>query len=175
MATWVNSDGLRVWFGTDEAKNAKVVESSSDGQSRVVEIRYDHSWVPTVAQNSQVIDYNYVLPAGAVISSVEILPYEDSASGGNAETINVGITDADGGSNITDVDALVVEATQAEFNAGGTNVTGWVGTRVNGTPLQEAAVLTWEINGEQPTAGAGLIRVEFSMPFPTTNTLVWSK
>lgn len=170
-----NKDGLRITFGTEEAVKGKVSESTSDGQSRVTEIRYDHSWLPTIAQNSVVIDYNYVLPAGAVIDAVEIIPYEDSDSADNNELLNVGIVDADGGTDILDVDALIAAANQSEINAGGTNVSGWVGTRVAGAPLQEAAYLTWEVDTSQPTAGAGLIRVSWSMPFPTTDTLVWSK
>ena len=176
MASYVNNDNLRIWFDTEEAREARVVESRSDGQSRVVEIRYDHSWLPAVASNSVVIDYGYVLPEGAVISSVEILPYEDADSAGDGATLNVGITDADGGSTLTDVDALVVAATQTEMNAGGVGVSSnWAGTSVNGAALTEACYLTWEVDSEAFTAGAGLIRVEFSMPFPTTDTLVWSK
>lgn len=175
MASYNNADGLRIWFGAEEAREARVVETRSDGQSRVVEIRYDHSWLPAVATNSTVIDYGYILPEGAVISSVEILPYEDVDSAGDGATLNVGITDADGGSTLTDVDALVVAATQTEINAGGTNASGWVGNSVNGAALTEPCYLTWEVDTEAYTAGAGLIRVEFSMPFPTTDTLVWSK
>jgi hypothetical protein len=175
MASRLNNDGLRIWYAAEEARDAVVFESTSDGQSRVTEIRVDHSWLPLVAQNDEVASYDYRLPAGAVISKVEILPLEDFNSADDGELLNVGITDADGGTTIFDTDALVVAATQTELNAGGENTAGWVGTRVNGTPLEEDVFITWEVDVSQPTAGAALIRVYWQMPFPTTDTLVWSK
>ncbi len=172
---YTNKDKLRFKFGVEEAEDALVAETRSDGQSRVVEVKLNWGDLPLVADNSVVVDYSYVFPVGAVFDSVEFIPYVDMDSAGDALTLNVGLTDADGGSTITDVDALVVDATQTELNAGGINVAGWVGTRVAGAPLEEKALLTWEVNTAAATAGSGLLRVQFSMPHPASDTLVWVK
>lgn len=173
--SWTNDDGLLVKFGVEESVKGKVSESRNEGQSRVTEIRYSSENMPAVADNSVVIDYGYVLPKGAMIESVEIVPYEDVASTSSDITLNVGIVDADGGTTILDVDALIVAATQTEINAGGVSASGWVGTRIYGTPLEEAAYLTWEVDNHAATDGRGMIRILWSVPQPDGDTLVWSK
>ena len=176
---WVNKDGLRVKFGTEEAEQALVTEITNGDYKRVIEIVIDPDRLPAVADNSVLVDDSYVIPKGAQFTSVEILTSDafDSGSG----TLNIGITDADGGTTIQDVDAFVVAATVAELNIGGTNLTGWVGDLVNDgttagtTPLSEAGLLTWEVDTAAIVGGYATIRIAFSIPKEFDDTLVWSK
>lgn len=173
---WVNDDGLNVKFGIEEGEKARVTEvSTAGGMSRVIEIVVDSDNLPAVAENSVAIDDSYVVPAGAVFESIRISKSVDFV--GSGATLNVGVTDADAGSTITDVDALVVAATIAELNAGGEDVAGWVGTLItDATPLTEAAILTWEVDTAAITAGNASIYISYQIPkIQDTDTLIWTK
>ena len=169
MSTWTNDDGLTILSGTDEARKARVGETFTDGPLHVVEININFDNLPAVADNSVVIDENFKLPAGVVIESVELS--SDVTFVGSGATFNVGITDADGGSTLTDVDALVTEATITELNAGGVGASGTFAGASVGTALAEAVLLTWEVNTAAITAGNGVVRVKYSVPNPSTDTL----
>lgn len=163
MGTWLNSDGLYLEFGTTKAEPTVVGEFRTDGPIRCLEVKFDYTQLPLVASNSVVIDDSAALPVGALIEGVEIQNSVDFNSGDNGELLNVGTIDLDRTSNGT-ADSLVVAATQAELNAGGKNVAGWVGALVGGAPLATAKLLTWEVDASQPTAGAAVIRVYYSVP-----------
>jgi hypothetical protein len=170
MPTWTNNDGLIIKTGVDEAANSKIAEYNFYGGEHVLEIdmRYDN--LPAVASNSVNVSDTFRIPAGVQINKVEVITYVDFDSAGDAMTLNVGLTDADGGTTIQDVDALVVAATQTELNTGGTNVTGWVGTAV-GTVLAEAALVTWEVDTAAATAGKGVIKIYYTVPQNVSDTL----
>lgn len=176
---WVNDDGLRVKFGIEEAEKALVTEITNGDYKRVIEIVVDPDRLPGTADNSVLIDDSYVIPAGAQFTSVEILTSDAFTAG--TGTLNIGIVDADGGTNILDVDAFVVAATVAELNIGGVNLSGWVGDLVNdgttaGTvPLTEAGLLTWEVDTAAIVGGYATIRIAFSLPKESGDTLVWTK
>ncbi len=170
MGTWTNDDGLTIRIGVAEAEKGLIGEYRNDGPEHVVEVYLDWNELPAVASNSVNISTLNKLPANIQIEAVEIVTYTDFDSAGDAMTLNVGIADADGGSTVTDVDALVVAATQAELNTGGTNVTGWVGAAV-GTVIAESTYLTWEVDAAAATAGSGVLRVFYSVPKKTTDTL----
>jgi len=171
MPVWRNNDGLTIRTGTDEAKNANLYEYRSNGPRRFLGIDLNWANLPQVAENSVAIDYKERSPKGALIESGVIAkPSVPYASAGSAFLLNVGLADADNGTNILDVDALVVAATQTEVNAGGTDLAGWVGAAV-GTVVPEAAVVTWEVDGARPTAGTTEIRIFYSIPVDTTDRL----
>lgn len=170
---WVNKDGLRVKFGIEEAEKARVTEVTGGSDTRVIEIVVDSNNLPAVADNSVIIDDSYVIPKGVVFQSVTITSSDAFTAG--TGTLNIGLTDADGGSNILDVDALVVAATVAELNAGGTNDSGWAGAGLFSLPLAEAAYLTWEVDTDPIVGGSATIRIEFSIPKTEADTLVWTK
>lgn len=157
----VNADGLEIKYGLDRTEVSAIGEFRGWGPVRVVEIEFDYTMLPAVADNSVIIGDNYTIPAGALIESVEIQNYTDWDSAGDAMTLNVGWIDQDRTSN-TDVDAFVVAATQTELNTGGTNVAGWVGTPV-GTETATAKLLTWEVDAAAATAGEGVIRIRYSV------------
>jgi hypothetical protein len=174
---WTNEDGLTIKFGIEETEKARVTEvSTAGGMQRVVEIVVNSGDLPLVAENSVVIDDSYVIPVGAVITGIRIVKHETFV--GVGATLNIGITDAfDGGTTLTDVDAVVVEATIAELNAGGENLAGWVGvTYTAATPLTEAVRLTWEVNTAEITAGEAMIYVSYQVPKDSDeDSLVWTK
>lgn len=170
MSTWTNKDGLTIKSGTTEADKRVVGEFRHDGPWHVVEIALRADKLPAVADNSVVISDKTKLPKGALIEAVELSASVDFASSGSG-TLNIGVTDADGGTNIQDVGALVAEATAAEINLGTRNASGWVGTLVNGLPIAEAAYLTWEVNTGAFQSGVGVARVYYSIPNKTADTL----
>ena len=177
MGYWTNNDGLTIRLGTTEATMAEASEvSTAGGQQRIIEIRalYGDN-MPLDSEGSHTVNpaNNVKIPAGAVIEWVEIVPYVDVDSSGDGFILDVGLTDADGGSTITDVDALVDAATQAEINAGGRNIAGWVGDLVDtsAAPLTESAYITWEATVADATAGHFAIRVAYVMPPPSSDTL----
>lgn len=172
---WINEDGLRVKFGLEEAEKARVTEVADNANSRVIEIVVSAAELPTVAENSVLIDDSYVIYEGAVFESVRIVKSVDFV--GTGATLNIGLTDFDGGTAVQDVDALVTEATIAELNAGGEDVAGWVGVRLTAaTPVAKKSVLTWEVNTAAITAGNASIYVSYQLPkIQEGDSLVWDK
>lgn len=173
MTTWTNEDGLRVKFGPSETEKARVTEVAGGSDKRVIEIAVDAEHLPAVADNSVIIDDSYVIPKGVVFESVTITSSKAFTAGGG--TLNVGITDRDGGSDVTDVDFFVAAATVAELNAGGTDDSGWIGSGPFGTPLTEPVYLTWEVDTAAIVGGSATIRIEMSIPKTNDDTLVPSK
>lgn len=159
VQTWTNNDGLTLYYGVDKARVEPVGEFADKGNpTRCTEIRYTYSDMPAVASNSVVISDKYSFPIGAKFSKVAIQTWVDMDSTSDDMTLNVGWVDLDGSSN-ADVDAFVVAATQTELNAGGENLSGWVGVAVDGSPLTTAKYLTWEVDAHAASAGEGVIRI----------------
>lgn len=173
MTTWTNKDGLRVKFGPSETEKARVTEVTNGADKRVIEIAVDAEHLPAVADNSVIIDDSYVIPEGVVFESVTITVNDAFTAG--AGTLNVGITDRDGGSDVTDVDHFVAAATVAELNAGGKDDSGWIGSGPFGEPLAKPVYLTWEVDTAVIVGGSATIRIEMSIPKTNEDTLVPSK
>lgn len=160
MAIELNADGLERKYGPAD-RTYLIGEYRYDGPLHMVEIKFDYTDLPAVAENSVVIGDYYTLPKGSIVEKVEIFCDVDMDSAGDALTMNVGWIDTDRTSN-ADVDAFVVAATQTELNTGGSNVAGWVGAEVNGAKTTTAKLLTWEIDTAAATAGHGVIRLYYS-------------
>lgn len=158
--SWLNNDGLELKFGPEKTELNVLGEYRYDGPKRVLEIKFTYADLPAVADNSVLIRDNLSLPIGAIVEEVEIFCNVDFAMG--AGTLNVGWIDTDR-TNGVDVDAFVVEATQAELIAGGSNVAGWVGAGVGAAALTAPKLLTWEVNTAAVTAGEGYIRLYYSV------------
>lgn len=158
---WTNDDGLTLKFGTEKTDPMKVGIHHQVGPLNCAEITVDYSELPAVADNSVIIDRQFVLPIGSIVEKVEIITSTAFDSAGDAMTLNIGWIDLDETSN-TDVDAFVVAATQTELNDGGTSVAGWVGAEVLGSPTTTAKYLTWEVDAAAATAGEGVIRIYYS-------------
>ena len=173
--SWINSDGLEVKFGVEEAEEQNVGAYSVLGPVHLVEIMVKYDELPTVAQNAVVISQNFALPKGAVIESVEIVkPSTAFASSASGMLLNIGTVDASDGTSNADPDSLVDAATHAEYNAGGVNTSGWVGTAV-GAPLAQASLITWEQDAQVATAGETTLRIKWSVPKVDGDTLAWTK
>lgn len=172
--TWINDDNLSVKFGLDEAKLSNIAAYYTSGPKRIVEIILDWHNMPTVAQNNVLIDEAFKLDKGALIESVEVVkPTEVFDSTSDDQTINIGVIDTDRTSNYTKA-GLIDAMTQTEVNAGGTNISGWVGSLV-GTVLTKTVFLMWEVDAHAASAGFTTVRITWSQPPIEGNTLVWSK
>lgn len=168
MASWTN-DGLTRYYGTERATPGIAGEFRSDGSRRWIELKFDYTQVldffpGEVADDAGelVVSTKTALPIGAMIEAVEVITYTDWDSAGDAFVLNMGTIDMDGSSN-GDHDSLIDAMTQTEANTGGTNIAGWVGALISGTPLTTAKYITWEVNGAEPTAGDGLVRIYYSV------------
>lgn len=161
---WTNDDTLHIKYGPEKTVAGVAGEYVMDGSKRMIELRFDYSRLPTVAQNDEIVSDTVVIPAGAFIESVEIVaPFTAWASSGDTMTFCLGTIDADDRTSNLDTDDLIVDATQTEMNAGGTNVAGWVGDGV-GTAMSQNKLLTWEVNTAAATAGEAVIRIYYQMP-----------
>lgn len=175
MATWVNDDGLAIDFGVDEGEKGNVAGFRTNGQLREVEVLLRFGDLPAVADGVVILSDKYALPAGAFIESVKLnIPSTTWDSTSDTATWNLGTIDADDRTSNGVTGALIVDATQTEMNAGGTNVAGWVGSQV-GTVLSQAKLLTVEINTNAVTAGEATAIVSFRMPKTESDTLVYAK
>jgi len=91
-----------------------------------------------------------ILPKNAV---VDIVFSVGAATGGSSPTFDLGITDADGGSDLTDVDALADNA-RSDTNARQDVASGQAGTNVaNQTAFTEAVKITAKKGDSAPTGG----------------------
>jgi hypothetical protein len=169
MGSWLNPDGLKLYYGTEKTELAIIGEHKFDGPRKLLEMKFDYTrildYFPGEVSDDAgelVVSEGAVLPAGAQIEAVEVVCYTDWDSAGDAFVLNVGTIDTDRTSN-GDHDSLIDAMTQAEAITGGTNDSGWVGTAV-GTVLSTPKLITWEVNGAEPTAGEGAIRIYYSVP-----------
>lgn len=177
MGTWINDDGLVIRFGVEEAVLRNIGAYRTHGPRRFVEVIVDpaNRFFPEQDDgfDEEILNDQFAIPAGAFIESVEIMTYEDFTGTG---VLSVGLTAQDraltGATH--DDDALVDEASVANLNAGGTNVAAWVGSLV-GETLDEARLLTWKVDTADLAGGKATIRVRWSVPPKTEDTLAWDK
>lgn len=169
MAVWTNADGLNVRLGHAAADPVRFSEYRTDGPERLLEIEMFPEYLPTVAQNSVRVSDSCSIPAGAFITYVEIVTTDawDAGSG----TLNVGLVDKDGGTNILDVDGFVVAATVAEINAQVPKNTHPADGDDIETVLSETAWVTWEVDTAAIVGGKSVIRIAYLIPDDPTDTL----
>jgi len=91
-----------------------------------------------------------ILPEGAIIDMVLTV---GAATGGSSPTIDLGVVDYDGGTDIVDIDGLANEA-RSDINARQDVASGQAGTLVaNQTKLTERAKVTATVGTSAPTGG----------------------
>lgn len=157
---WTNSDGLVVSGGRRTSENDHA-GLQKDVYKTVVAV------VPqgAAAQGAGAVAQSAVIPAGSIITDVVL-----QGNGALTSLVNlvVGVTDADGGSNITDADGLVLAIDAAEVLAlrpkgsvVGTAFDGAVLT--TSVPLTEDAIVTWAA-GTASSAGDVSIVVTYIEP-----------
>ena len=171
MGTWINDDGLVVRFGIEEAVQRNIGAYQSHGPRRFVEVIAQAGELPLAADSSTILNDQFAIPEGAYIEDVEIVTTTTFV--GADATFDLGVINQDRSTG-GDPDGFVEAATLAELNAGGTNVAGWVGDLV-GTTLDAAKLLVWNVSTANLTAGAATIRIHWSVPPKSVDTLAWDK
>jgi hypothetical protein len=163
MGTWMNSDGLYIKFGTDEADHGVAGEYSTLGPQRMVEAKLT---LTEAALTAAIVDDNVWLPAGARIEKVEVIA-ETAATSGGAAVLNVGLQRQDRSTEL-DYDGLVAALALTAINAAGeTNslTPGSTGAgALIGTTLANAGYLTFDYDTAAFTAGVMKVRVYWSKP-----------
>ena len=170
MAEWINSDGLRVRFGTEEAEVTRGGELPSAGALREISF---HLTLTTLGTASALVPdtTGIVVPSGARIYEIEVLNETEATSGGLA-TLNLGLARLDTTTAI-DIDGLLVAAPLADYNLAGETkvytigVTG-VGALV-GTTLTNPGVLVADYDTAAFTAGELRVIVRFYIPRPAAS------
>ena len=91
-----------------------------------------------------------ILPEGAIVDMVLTV---GAATGGSSPTIDLGVVDYDGGTDVVDTDGLANEA-RSDINARQDVASGQAGTLVaNQTKLTERAKVTATVGASAPTGG----------------------
>jgi hypothetical protein len=162
MTNWVNNDGLKVRFGTEE------VEVTQGGSFRNNDLEMVHELdvsltdltTGTAISDLEVYD-NVVIPEGHIVSKVEIYTQVAATSGGSA-ALNVGLVATDY-TTITDSDGLVNALALTSIDAAGETTTVVAGDTaagaLMGTALASAGVLSVDVDSAVYTAGRLRIRV----------------
>lgn len=169
MAEWINSDGLRVRFGTDEATITRGGEVQPDGELLQVIFKVP---LTSAATGSALIPRTtgIVLPAGLRIDSVEVRTDTAATSGGSA-ALNVGLNRLDTTTAI-DADGLVAALALTAIDAAGEKTTLIVGSTsagaLIGTTLANPGVLVFDYDTAAYTAGELTITVRGLIPMPAT-------
>lgn len=166
--SFVNADGLVIYYGTNEAVVTRGGEYSrlADGR-HCVTVSVSLPGLPTVAStNVQILEDTLSLPNGAFIEQVDVLVTKETA-GANAN-FNLGLVNQDRATQI-DFDGLLAAAdafnggtdlgTLTLYNVGTTEVGALVGTKITSTGL----LVGWADTADF-TAGVLRIRVFYSIP-----------
>lgn len=178
---WINSDGLPVLYGVEEAADRAIGEFGNLDGLRWVEVRLKASELPTVAENAVVYQRTYRLPREAVIYQVEL--GKPTTAWAGTGVLSIGIVDEDETTNL-DTDFFVVAATVAELNAGGragpgtATTLGWEGASTNTTPQVPFASqkkITVEVDTAAITAGESTLYIYWTVPNIQDDTLVYDK
>lgn len=101
MGTWMNNDNLYLKFGTDKTTPHKAGEYRLDGPEHVVTV---HVVCDELTATETIIDDVTVLPAGALVTRVTIMPTETAADG---TAVDVGLIRQTDRSTEIDYDGLL--------------------------------------------------------------------
>lgn len=167
MAEWINSDGLRVRFGTDEAITVRGGEVQPNGELLQIVFKVDLTQAATgsaLIPNTQGV----VFPAGLFIDEVEVRTDVAVTSSGSG-TLNVGLNRLDT-TTVIDADGLVAALSTASMAAAGTIQVLRVGSTGDGalvgTALANPGVLVFDWDTGAFQTGVLTITVRGHMPWP---------
>ena len=168
--TWMNSDGLYLKTGTQEAVLSTSGAYRNDGNYHVVEMTiHDMTDLGTAAAIQDDVTF---LPKNARIEKLELVTETACTSGGSA-VLNVGLQRRDRSTEL-DYDGLIAAAALSTFNAAGETVTFTAGSTAAGalvgTTLAYNGYLTADYDTAAFTAGKVVIRVFYR--FPVTDAFV---
>ena len=169
MGVWINSDGLVVTNGVDEAapQRAGSYAVESDG-TKIVELDIRGGLASTGAGDFAAFGSNRILsetiriPIGVVVEQVDMLV--TTAFVGATATLDVGLIRMDRTTEV-DFDGLLAAVTVATLVVGYKNVfikgSTFVGALLtNGTPTTVPSLLTIRANTANFTAGRALLRIK---------------
>lgn len=167
--TWMNSDGLYLKTGTEEAVLSKAGEFRQSGPDHVTEVTiFD---MTTLGSATAIIDDATFIPKGARINEVTLIT--DTVVTGSSSALNVGLTRFDRTTAI-DADGLLAAIALTSMDAAGETTTYRVGVSgvgaLVGTTLTNAGYICADYDTAVFTAGKVRIRVSYS--FPVTNAFV---
>lgn len=167
--TWMNSDGLYLKTGTEEAALSKAGAYRNDGNYHVVEVTIPD--MTALGTSAAIQDDVTFIPKGARIEKLELVT--ETACTGTSSALNVGLQRRDRSTEI-DYDGLIAAAALATFNAAGETVTFTAGSTAAGallgTTLANNGYITADYDTGAFTAGKIVIRVFYR--FPVTNAFV---
>lgn len=167
MAEWINSDGLRVRFGVEEAWVTRGGEVSPNGELLQIIFKVP---LTSAATGSALIPrtQGIVFPAGLRIDEVEIRTDTAATSGGSA-ALNIGLNRLDTTTAI-DADGLAAAVALATHDAAGEKNVLRVGSTgagaLIGTTLANPGVLVFDYDTAAYTAGELTVTVRGYMPMP---------
>lgn len=167
MATnWLNSDGLYVKFGTNEATPGVAGEYGffTDGDVHVLEVRI--SDLTTLTDSTQnILDQNVWLPKNARIEWVDVI--NTTAATGTNAVLDLGLQRFDQSTEL-DYDGLLADAPRTDWDALGETKHYMVGVTgagaLMGTVLANPGYLVATYDTAAFTAGAIKIRIGYSFP-----------
>lgn len=87
MGIWVNADGLYLKLGAAEGQLGNSGSYRYDGPLQLTELIFDAT---SLTATAAVIDRHVFIPAGVIITKVEVVA-ETAATSGGAATLNVGL------------------------------------------------------------------------------------
>lgn len=162
MGTWMNSDGLYIKLGTDEATTAKGGEYSTLGPKRIDEVKITLTDLNT---STQVILLDYAaVPKNARIEEVEV-EVETAATSGGSATLDVGLIRYDRTTEL-DYDGFVAAAAVATLNTAGKRLNLINGSTAAGaligTTLANAGYFVAKAGTAVFTAGVLKVRIHYS-------------
>lgn len=159
---WVNADGLRVKFPQDHLVKGKAGEYNHLTSTHVSEfdIAYTDFNLGTSDTAVYILDYDTVLPNGAVVEKI-VTKVGTAFTSGGAVTFNVGLVARSDFTTITDADGLLTTVALSTINADGEITEYIVGTSGSGALLGTALAVDnlLSVNVETSTFTAGTMKL----------------
>ena len=169
-APYVNGDTLIWKYPKAEQVLGTGGEWRTSGNIRISEFKFDYTQLALGTSDTVVyiLDYNTVLPAGAVVEYVDWVTH--TAFAGASGTYNVGLVKRSDATSIVDADGLVAALTVAtvdtvsnyriilaDSNVGTVTFGGALLDDTAGLAFDSLVCMNW--NTTVPSAGAGSLRI----------------
>lgn len=168
LGGWTNPDGLRVYFGTNEAKVVRegAFEDLDSGGSHVTEVIIDMTTLPTVASGDIQIQGETLIPKGAFLERVEVLVTKETTTASG--TLSVGLVKQDRVTTISNTGILNALATVGDGTDLGENTSLTKGSTGVGVLIGTVTAFTGLITASAGTADftTGVVRLRISWVMP---------
>lgn len=170
----VNADGLRTKYGIADWALGAGGEYRTNTSTRQTEFSIDYTTLAlgTDGTHAYVLDYDVVLPAGAIIEKIEFQVGTAWASASSDVTLNFGTIQRSDFATIIDTDGLVDSLAKSVIdtenalvsisNEANATYAGALLDDVGGLTFDSVVVGYWE--NHVPTAGTGKLRIMWRYP-----------